>query len=564
MPSDVPVDTPSAQRHAILFAPFGNDAALLSRMLHGADIPARVCHSFTSLMETISDDALFVILTEEALASCNARELLSRLEAQPHWSDLPFIGLIGGPGARQEGERLALLSRIGNITILERPVSTEALMMLVRTAMRARQLQYRIRAQFDELGQYSRELEARVDSRTAALAKEIDERKRIEAALQESRRLESLGRLTGGIAHDFNNMLQVISGGVELMRALTPNADARVLRAMDSISRAGKNGAKLTQQLLAYARHQPLQNVAIDLRMHVQSLTDLIQHSLGRSITLAIEVDAGLWPIRADLTQFDVALLNLVFNARDAMPDGGVATLSLSNCTLPDARFPELGDATGDFVAIALSDQGAGVSEEVAARAFEPFYTTKPAGKGTGLGLSQVQGFAVQSGGQAFLRPLTTGAMATMLLPRSQDGNAIAELSPTAAAGNAAQGKRVLCVEDHYEVMAVACGILDQLGASVIPAATADEAAAVPLAEFDLVFSDVMMPGSMDGVELAQRLRSQQPALPIVLASGYVLDPGRLEELAVTFVHKPYTAADVEQAISREIALRAAARGNSG
>lgn len=545
-----------ARGRAIIFAPFASDAPVLDGMLASHGIATEVCDSFPTLLARLDDDALFVVLTEEAFGLCDTQLLLEKLNQQPHWSDIPFVGLIGSAQGPQQGKRVASLSQIANITVLERPVSGEALMMLIRTALRARLLQYRIREQFEELGQYSRELEQRVDARTAALGREIEERKRMEAALNESRRLESLGRLTGGIAHDFNNMLQVVAGSVELIRAVAPNSDARIVRALDSISRASRNGAKLTQQLLAYARHQPLQNSAIDLLAHVQVLSDLIRHSLGRRITLALDVAPDLWSIRADLTQLDVAVLNLVFNARDAMAEGGVVTLAMANCVLPDGGYPEAEQLTGDFVRVSLSDQGTGMSADTAERAFEPFFTTKALGQGTGLGLSQVQGFARQSGGLAFLRALPVGTMVGMFLPRAADGVAGAALGAAPAGIGTVRGKRVLCVEDHYEVMAVARAILDRLETRVIPAASADEALAVSLDSVDVVFSDVMMPGSMDGIELAQTIRRTNPSMPIVLASGYILDPGRLAELDVTFVQKPYTASDVEEAINAEIAKR--------
>lgn len=542
---------------ALVFAPFAGDAPLLDEILRGEGIHTHICGSFEALLESMNDAALMVVVTEEAFAQCDTELLLAKLDEQPQWSDLPFLGLIGNSGGAQHGARLAALAQIGNITLLERPVAREALVMLVRTAVRARTLQYKIREQFEELANYSRELEERVDARTAALAREVDERKRVEAALQESRRLEALGRLTGGIAHDFNNMLQVVSGGTELINALAGQADPRLARPLDSIRRACKNGAKLTQQLLAYARHQPLHNTAINLQAHVHTLTDLLRHSLGRESALHFDVAPDLWAVRADLAQLDAAILNVVFNARDAMPQGGAVTIALRNVTLPDAQFPEVAELSGDFVALAITDSGTGMTEEAQARAFEPFYTTKAVGKGTGLGLSQVQGFAVQSGGQAYIRSLPHGTLVGFVLPRSADEGAITEL-PSAPSGatNHVRGKRILCVEDHYEVMAVALAIFEQLGAEVVPASSGDEAITVPLDSVDVVFSDVMMPGSMDGVALAQYLRRQFPQMPIVLASGYVLDPERLAELDVTFIQKPYTATDVEAAIAQELARR--------
>ncbi|MCC6071161.1 response regulator [Massilia sp. GCM10020059] len=533
----------------------------MASVLEGCEVAAHVCGSPEQLYRAVNDDALLLVITEEGLAQCDARLLLARIRAQPAWSNIPVIVLAASARAGH-GERLKRLAQLGNVTVISRPIAREAMAMAVGSALHSRQLQFKLRDQLTELGRYSVELERRVDERSAALAREVDERKRIEAALLESRRLESLGRLTGGIAHDFNNMLQVVSGGVQLLRALTAAApDPRLQRTLDSIERASGHGAKLTQQLLAYGRRQALSASAVDLNERMQDMAVLLRHTVGREIRLTIEVPDGLWPVRADATQLEMAVLNLVLNARDAMPDGGQITLSLRNCTLPEAGNRDTASLRGDYVCIALSDQGCGMDKATLGQAFEPFFTTKAMGKGTGLGLSQVQGFATQSGGHAFIQSDPNGTTVSILLPRciGRDGATAAtapapQLDDLAAGSIRLHGLTVLCVEDDPLVAEVAAGIFDVLGMKLIAAANADEALEVDLDGVDAVLSDVMMPGSMDGIGLAAALRRARPDLPVVLASGYISSPERLQSLDVGFVQKPYSGAHISAALLREIA----------
>jgi signal transduction histidine kinase len=549
----------TAAPQGIVYAPLGRDAAVLSSVLDSCNVAAHVCSSAEQLYRALDEDALLLLITEEGLAQCNAPVLLARIRAQPAWSSIPVIVLSASARAGH-GDRLKPLAQLGNVTVISRPIAREAMAMAVGSAVHARQLQYQVRDQIEQLGRYSVELERRVDERSAALAREVDERKRIEAALLESRRLESLGRLTGGIAHDFNNMLQVVSGGVQLLRALTAAApDPRIQRTLDSIDRASDHGAKLTQQLLAYGRRQALTVSSVDLNERMHDMAVLLRHTVGREIRLSVDVPDGLWPVRADATQLEMAILNLVLNARDAMPHGGQVRLMLRNCTLPEEGNEDTAGLRGDYVCIAMSDEGCGMDDATLTQAFEPFFTTKPIGKGTGLGLSQVQGFATQSGGHAFIRRDPHGTTVSIVLPRSTDldGGVAAPVSPAddlPAARARLRGLTVLCVEDDPLVAEVAAGIFEALGMKVIAASSADAALEVDLEGVDVVFSDVMMPGSMDGIGLAGALRRARPDLPLVLASGYITSPERLQPLDVGFVQKPYSGVHVSAALLREIA----------
>ena len=550
----------------VIFAPMGRDAAALSSVLSECRVEARVCRAPTQLYDAIDDNALLLLMTEEGLSQCSADTLVSRIQAQPAWSSIPVIVLSATARAGSHGDRIRPLARLGNVTVISRPIAREAMAMAVGSAVHARTMQYRVRDQIEQLAQYSVELERRVDERSAELAREVDERKRVEAALLESRRLESLGRLTGGIAHDFNNMLQVVAGGVQLLRVITSaSPDPRFARTLDSISRASEHGAKLTQQLLAYGRRQALTVSSVDLNEHLDDMLALLQHTVGREIRLVVDAEIGLWPVRADATQLEMAIVNLVLNARDAMPHGGKVTLSLKNCILPEQGEGATGELRGDYVCIALRDEGCGMDDETLSHAFEPFFTTKALGQGTGLGLSQVQGFATQSGGHAFIKRERRGMTVSIILPRSgpgDDGTATQPATEAARAGasewaaNAAlRGLTVLCVEDDPLVAEVAAGIFGVLGMTVIAAASADEALQVDLSGIDVVFSDVMMPGSMDGIGLAAALRRSRPGLPIVLSSGYISAPERLQRLEVGFVQKPYSEVHVSAAIMREIGM---------
>ncbi|MFC4931555.1 response regulator [Massilia sp. GCM10023247] len=546
---------PDARRGVPVLAPFGSDADAVRSVLAEDGVDAEICAGADELYARIDEGALLLVITEEGLAGCSHAALGARLRTQPIWSDIPVIALTGSRNAPSAGSRLAALAGLGNVTTIHRPLSREALRMAFAAALRARALQYQVRDQLAALAGHAAELERRVDQRSAALAREIEERKRAESALVEARRMESLGRLTGGVAHDFNNLLQVVSGAVELLRMLTradlAEPDARIERALASIVRATGKGAKLTGQLLAYGRRQPLASTAIDLQSQLGEIGDLLRHSLGEGIALDLRAAPGLWPVRADPTQLEVALLNLVINARDAMPGGGTVTLELDNRTLPDPRHSDASLAPGDYVRLALADEGSGMSAETAASAFEPFFTTKPPGQGTGLGLSQVQGFARQSGGHAWLGRRPGGLTVGILLPRA--AAPLPEAAPPRAAlpQGLPPGLRVLCVEDDPLVREQAVALLEAIGCEVVQAASGDAALALDSAGIDLVLSDVMMPGSLDGIGLAAALRARHPRLPIVLASGYVLAPERLQGLDLEFVQKPYTLREIRDALGR-------------
>ena len=547
----------------MVFAPLAGDAAALRAILEHEGVTARICADALEFYAALGDGALAVVITEEGLARCALQDLADRLRRQPAWSDLPILVLADADSREVDDGRFRRLGELGNVTLLIRPTARLALAMALRSALRTRRLQFAVRDQLAQLAGHAGELEATVARRTASLEREVLERRRVEQALAEARRLESLGKLTGGIAHDFNNILQVVAGSETLLRMLLANnLDARVTRALDGIRRAAGHGSSLTQQLLAYARRQPLASVAVDLRAQLRATSDMILRTLGPGIELRSDVAPGLWRVVVDPAQLDAAVLNVAGNARDAMPDGGVLTLAARNWTLPDPALPEGGHLAGDFVSLLVSDDGHGMSEETARQAFEPFFTTKPMGKGTGLGLSQVYGFAIQSQGLAFIRRDPAGTTIGILLPRSEEQAAAPGIDPSALRADGLSGLRVLYVEDDPDVADATGALLQSLGVEVRLVTGAAAALACDLADVDLVFSDVMMPGEMDGIELARQLAVHQPALPVVLTSGYMLSPERLQDLKVQFVRKPSSLGAINDAFVTALRKRTIGDGD--
>jgi len=388
-------------------------------------------------------------------------------------------------------------------------------------------------------------LESRVAERTHRLEAEILEREKAQNALRETQKLEAVGRMTGGIAHDFNNILMVIQGNAEFLREkLGENADHR---AADAIDRAVERGTRLIRQVLAFSRRQALKSERIDLCGRSAEFSGLLAPSLRGDIRLIVVLGDELWPVECDAGELELALMNLCVNARDAMPGGGLVRIAGSN--LP--ADPDAGQS-GDFVAISVTDTGTGIAPEDLPRVFEPFYTTKEIGKGTGLGLAQVHGFAEQAGGRATITSTPgQGTTVTLLLPRAVAG-AGAEAAPAAPAAARAQGS-VLLVEDDQDVADVAVLMLTMIGYRAQHVHDARTALALLLGgrRFDVLFSDIVMPGGMSGLELARKVRKHFPEQPVLLASGYngpAVDVGRE---GFDLIAKPYRADSLADALQR-------------
>ncbi len=540
---------------AAICAPSGQDGEALAALLREWGADSRFCGSGDELAAAAVDPAVtLLLLTDDALET-HAAPLVAALQEQPAWSDMPLIVFSAqatGGGSRQQW---AFLRQFANLTVLGRPSGADMLRAAFDAACRARAWQLTVREQMRTLSASAALLEERVLERTAELVTEVETRKRVESALNEARKLEAIGRLTGGVAHDFNNLLQVIQGATTLLPLVEPGSE-RFQRSIHAIQRAASRGAKLTHQLLAFGRRQALSGGALDVGRHLEEMRDLLQQSLREQIPLSLHIEPGLWLADADPTQLEVALLNLAVNAKDAMPRGGHFSIGAANLRLPSPDLPE-SELRGDFVRLTVRDSGPGMAPEVAAQAFDPFFTTKPVGAGTGLGLSQVYGFAKQSGGTAWIDSSAQGTTVSILLPRSaamvaeeRDGAGAPAAAPLAA------GARVLYVEDDPEVADATLALLGNLGCEATLAHDAQEAMGHALECYDLVFSDVVMPGPVDGIGLARHIREQRPDMPVLLASGYVVAPERLQGLSISVLAKPYTQEELRQALARLLAPR--------
>ncbi len=369
--------------------------------------------------------------------------------------------------------------------------------------------------------------------------------------LAQAQKMEALGQLTGGIAHDFNNLLMIMSGYSQILqRRLTEPKD---VQALDAIRAAAKRGERLTRQLLAFSRRQQLMPVVVDLRTRIDAVRDMLGPSLHGNIELSCDVEEKIWPVEVDLGELELALVNIAVNARDAMPDGGKLTLAARNVVLKPGSAA--GQLEGDFVAVAVIDTGSGIEPELLTRVFEPFFTTKPVGKGTGLGLSQVHGFANQSGGAVTVNSeLGKGTVVTIYLPRSRTDISADAAEGAGSADEKAHGT-VLVVEDSREVADVTTTLLEQLGYRVVRAENAAEALRhlQQGIEVDLLFSDIVMPGAMNGITLAQECQNRYPHIPVLLTSGFSA-AAQAADGHFDILRKPFELSALEHAV--EAALK--------
>jgi PAS domain S-box-containing protein len=396
----------------------------------------------------------------------------------------------------------------------------------------------------------------------AKVTQDVTERKLAEQQLQhaqeallQAQKLQALGELTGGIAHDFNNLMTVIGGSIDmLLKApdLKPEKRDRYLRA---IAETAARATKLTSQLLAFGRRQALQPEVLDANIRIDALGELLQRTLGSSYILELDLAYSLWRIEADPAALEAAILNAIVNARDAMPDGGCLSISTENRP----------DEGGDYVCISISDEGTGIPPEELGRVFEPFYTTKPIGKGTGLGLSQIHGFAAQSGGRAEIESeVGKGTTVRLCLPRTMkplSGSADETIETVLP-----PGLKILLVEDNDQVRDFARQVLEELQCTVVEAVNAEQAfqrlADCEVdAPFDLVFSDVVMPGQT-GIELAEQIKGTHSDLPVLLATGYSSKLAVEIPPHVAFVRKPYRPETVAAAFAKLLQLRGRSGGS--
>jgi two-component system NtrC family sensor kinase len=396
--------------------------------------------------------------------------------------------------------------------------------------------------------------------RTKRLYAEQDRRETAEIALRQSQKLDAIGHLTGGVAHDFNNLLTIIIGNLEIaqrqLESWTEGAQVKLSRQLENVMLGAQRAATLTKRLLAFSRQQPLNPVTLDLDRLLHRLSEFFRRTLGEDISLEIVGGGGVWPIEADPVELETAILNLVVNARDAMPSGGKLTIEVSNSYLDDAYCRKHQDVrTGQYVQLAVSDTGTGMNTGTIERAFEPFFTTKPTGQGTGLGLSQVYGFVKQSGGHVKIySEVGEGTTVKLYLPRSL-GQYIPEETLNPQASRARPGECVLVVEDDADVRAYVGETLGRLGYDVLEAAGGKEALLLleKHASTNLLLTDVVMPG-MNGRKLADEARKRRSGLKVVFMTGYsrnaIVHQGRLDP-GVELIQKPLRSEHLAATIRR-------------
>jgi PAS domain S-box-containing protein len=392
----------------------------------------------------------------------------------------------------------------------------------------------------------------------AKITRDITEKRRatealeqVNAALFQAQKMEAIGQLTGGVAHDFNNLLGILSTSLDVLAVkLKAQEDIKLL---NSMQRTIDRGATLTQQLLAFARRQPLKTEIVNINKLIGSFEAILRRAGNSSIDFQISMAPALRHVEIDAARLEAALLNLVVNARDAMPDGGQIAIATGNVDLSERQVNSL--AQGAYVCISVADTGTGMTPEVAARVFEPFFTTKEVGKGTGLGLSQVYGFITQSGGDVLIKSTPGKGTAIHLYLPAVEAPGITEGDTHQAEGGSWSGKgpdtdKVLIVEDEPDLLSMASELFRNLGYEVLTASNGNDALAIlqRSPDIDVLFTDVMMPNGMDGLELARITRASYPDIKILVASGYPPPVLKAKSQSIddfTFMRKPYRLAEL-------------------
>ena len=660
-----------AESRIAILAPRGRDAAVIEQVLTKAGDATSTCADVSSWVACLQTSAGAALITEEALAGADATPLFGWLEAQPAWSDFPFIVLATRQAGRRTERSAGLLSRLGNVILLERPINVETLTSAAASALRARRRQYQARGLLlerertqERLRLLNEDLEQRVVERTqeveaaretlafaldgagmgswdldlatdtsrrsarhdaifgypeplarwgwgtfrahvveedqpaldaafssvidtgtlslecrvtradgavrwisvmgqlkhgsdrapvrmAGILSDVTDQRITEDALRQAQKMEAIGQLTGGVAHDFNNLLTVIVGGLDMMIRRPDQVD-RVKRLAEAAMTAARRGEQLTQQLLAFSRRQMLRPQTLNPNRLLLDFHPLAERAAGGAVELAFDLDPAVDPIRIDPAQFEAAVLNLIVNARDAM-EAGVATPRITvtsrNIRLDTAAVADKGVPPGSYVLVSVADTGDGIPPEMLQRVFEPFFTTKEVGKGTGLGLSQVYGFTRSAKGFVHIESAVgEGTAVNLYIPRSNDPageEAGAGPVSTLPLRRAGEGETVLLVEDDQQVLGMAVESLEELRYRVIVARNAAEALdhLKGVERIDILFSDVVMPGGMNGSQLAAEAALLRPSLKILLTSGYVanLDEGQMIGLGkLPVLNKPY------------------------
>jgi signal transduction histidine kinase/ActR/RegA family two-component response regulator len=512
-----------------------------------------------------------LILIDVCMPELDGFELASMIREHPRFQKTPLIFV--------SAVQLTDLDRLrgyeaGAVDYVPVPVVPEVLRAKVRVFVelhrKTRQLE-RLNAELENrVAERTSELEASATRLKESEQQLININERLEnlveartrerevalAQLFEAQKIDTIGQLTGGVAHDFNNLLMAILGSLELLRKRLPD-EPRLLRLLDNAVQGAERGAALTQRLLAFARRQELKPQSVQPQQLISGMRDLLDRALGPGIEMNVDIADDLWPIEADSNQLELAILNLVVNARDAMPDGGSLTIVAREETHAQAAKHGAQLAPGDYVRIEVIDTGMGMDESTLARAREPCFTTKGPGKGTGLGLSMVHGLAAQSGGALMVTSqINVGTKVSLYLPRSAAScegheDASVRVAPIALSHQAT----VLLVDDDALVRTGTAEMIEDLGFVVIECESALEALSVIDAraeEIDVVITDHAMPG-MSGLELIRELAARYPTMPVILASGFAEIPDQQDIAAPPRLAKPFRQSAVSDAITNAV-----------
>jgi signal transduction histidine kinase len=411
------------------------------------------------------------------------------------------------------------------------PIEAEELTSNITALLRLRQAEQALRRSNEELERRIQERTQELADANAKLCEEANERAKAEEIIRHTQKLDVLGQLTGGIAHDFNNLLMIILGNLETAKRQFVRKDpdnGRIERSVENAVHGAERAAALTQQLLAFSRRQPLAPATTNLDQLVAGISDVLRRTLGEHVTVEVLLSDDRWTIHVDRNQLESALLNLAINARDAMPKGGKLTIRTGHTELDSTEISGVNLPAGQYVTLDVIDTGEGMTSDVAAHAFEPFFTTKDVGHGTGLGLSQVYGFVAQSGGEVTLESEVGGGTRVRLyFPANLAQDTTPRPAQAAPENVEGAGETILVVEDDTDVRNHTMGVLTELGYRVVEASNGKAALAVLQSRSDiaLLFTDVGLPGGMNGLQLAEEAEKFRPDLAVLLTTGYGLNP---------------------------------------
>ncbi|BBH46326.1 response regulator [Pseudomonas sp. KU43P] len=524
----------SLDERAVILAPT-QLATDTSRLLAAAGVQSLCACDMANLQACLAEGAGLAIIAENTLTDGPKGVLQQFIAQQPKWSDLPIVMLT----ATTTCATTPADHPLGNLTLLVMPFEETQLLQLTQTALRTRRRQYLARDQLVDLQQ-------RLDARSEVQQAEA-------LALHQTRKMEAIGQLAGGVAHDFNNLLTSIGGSFELIdrrlkRGHSEGLEGVLRMGQEAVSRA----ARLTHRLLAFSSRQSLNNQHIELAELLQEKR--IKTVLARGVTLQLQLAPDLWPVQADHIQLQEAVDNLLQNACEAMPSGGLLRIEASNSHIGAQQLPGSDLNAGDYACVSIIDEGQGMSDSTLERAFEPFFSTKPIGQGIGLGLSMVYGFSKQSHGHVVLRSqIGQGTRVDLYMPRHH-GRAVSKKAPAAPTTHG-NGRNVLLVEDDPHVRQLLCQTLQEDGFPCHSASNASEALQVLRSSeaIDLLVSDVGLPG-MNGRQLAEIARTLRPQLPVLFITGYAETATAREGFlapGMQLISKPFELKQLQQQVER-------------